>query len=114
MFQIIMAPASKTIAVKKGAKTAGSKKISRSARAGLVFPVGRILRHMRAANTKKLRLSYGSPIYTAGVLEYLTAEILELAGNAAREMKVGQLILWLPEFQQIGELKLFLVEIQQV
>jgi len=33
------------------------------------------------------RISASAPIYMASVLEYLTAEILELAGNAASDNK---------------------------
>uniref|UniRef100_A0AC34FRN0 Histone H2A n=1 Tax=Panagrolaimus sp. ES5 TaxID=591445 RepID=A0AC34FRN0_9BILA len=61
-------------------------KKSRSSRAGLKFPVGRIHRLLRRGRYAE-RIGGGAPLYLAGVLEYLTAEILELAGNAARDNK---------------------------
>lgn len=60
--------------------------MSRSARAGLQFPVGRLHRQLRKANYAK-RVGAGAPVYLAAVLEYLAAEIMELAGNAARDNK---------------------------
>lgn len=33
------------------------------------------------------RIASGAPVYLAAVLEYLVAEIVELAGNAARDNK---------------------------
>merc|ERR1719495_1803741 len=59
---------------------------SRSSRAGLQFPVSRIHRLLRKGNYAR-RLGSGAPVYMAAVMEYLAAEILELAGNAARDKK---------------------------
>ena len=69
----------------KGGK-AKAKAKSRSSRAGLQFPVGRIHRLLRKGNYAE-RVGAGAPVYLAAVLEYLAAEVLELAGNAARDNK---------------------------
>ncbi|XP_005865650.1 core histone macro-H2A.1 isoform X3 [Myotis yumanensis] len=66
-----------------------STKTSRSAKAGVIFPVGRMLRYIKKGHPK-YRIGVGAPVYMAAVLEYLTAEILELAGNAARDNKKGR------------------------
>ena len=71
---------------KKGAKS-GSK--SRSSKAGLQFPVGRIHRYLKGSAA---HIGAGAPVYLAAVLEYLCAEILELAGNAARDNKKSRII----------------------
>jgi histone H2A len=67
-------------------KSKGAKSVSRSARAGLQFPVGRISRFLRQGRYSS-RIGGGAPVYMAAVLEYMCAEILELAGNAARDNK---------------------------
>jgi len=69
----------------KGGKSRAKGK-SRSSRAGLQFPVGRVHRHLKMGNLAD-RIGAGAPVYLAAVMEYLTAEILELAGNAARDNK---------------------------
>merc|ERR1712029_676391 len=69
----------------KGGKVKGASK-SRSSRAGLQFPVGRIHRLLRKGNYAE-RVGAGAPVYLAAVMEYLAAEVLELAGNAARNNK---------------------------
>lgn len=68
-----------------------SKQSSRSFRAGLQFPVGRIDRHLKKGRFAQ-RIGAGAPVYLAAVLEYLTAEILELAGNAAKENKKQRVV----------------------
>jgi histone H2A len=72
-------------------KTAGKKSQSRSAKAGLQFPVGRISRFLKKGKYAT-RVGAGAPVYLASILEYLTAEILELAGNAARDNKKTRIV----------------------
>lgn len=64
--------------------------MTRSARAGLQFPVGRIHRFLREGRYAD-RVGAGAPVYLAAVLEYLSAEVLELAGNAARDNKKSRI-----------------------
>ncbi|XP_018517452.1 histone H2A [Lates calcarifer] len=75
----------------KGAGKTRAKAKTRSSRAGLQFPVGRVHRLLRKGNYAE-RVGAGAPVYLAAVLEYLTAEILELAGNAARDNKKTRII----------------------
>eukprot|EP00126_Sphaerothecum_destruens_P015418 Sdes_comp9420_c0_seq1m882 len=75
----------------KSGKDTKAKSKSRSSRAGLQFPVGRVHRHLRKGSYAK-RVGAGAPVYLAAVLEYLAAEILELAGNAARDNKKTRII----------------------
>ena len=72
-------------------KPKGIKAKSKSSRAGLQFPVGRIHRFLKKGHYAK-RVGAGASVYLAAVMEYLAAEILELAGNAARDNKKSRII----------------------
>ncbi|KAL5712744.1 hypothetical protein ACHQM5_014885 [Ranunculus cassubicifolius] len=71
--------------------TKSTKSVSRSSKAGLQFPVGRIARLLKTGKYAE-RVGAGAPVYLAAVLEYLAAEVLELAGNAARDNKKGRIV----------------------
>jgi histone H2A len=79
----------------KGKSSTGKSSIvgktSRSQKAGLQFPVGRISRFMRTGKFAD-RVGSGAPVYLSAVLEYLTAEVLELSGNAAKDHKKSRII----------------------
>jgi histone H2A len=64
---------------------------SRSSKAGIQFPVGRIGRYLKEGRYAR-RIGSGAPVYLAAVLEYLIAEIIELAGNAAKEQKKQRIV----------------------
>jgi histone H2A len=72
-------------------KAGGARPVSRSAKAGLQFPVGRIARFLKTGRYAE-RIGAGAPVYMAAVLEYLAAEVLELAGNAARDNKKTRIV----------------------
>ncbi|CAM9700543.1 unnamed protein product [Pylaiella littoralis] len=76
----------------KGKGGRGDKKsASKSSKAGLQFPVARVGRYLKRGKYAT-RVGAGAPVYLAAVLEYLTAEVLELAGNAARDNKKARII----------------------
>lgn len=76
-----------------GGRKGGAKKksVSRSTKAGLQFPVARIGRYLKKGRYSK-RVGTGAAVYLAAVMEYLAAEVLELAGNAAKDNKKNRII----------------------
>jgi histone H2A len=107
----------------RGKAKPATKSVSRSSKAGLQFPVGRIARYLKAGKYAE-RVGAGAPVYLSAVLEYLAAEVipdpsfvpvcqirfdpiprflipcaewmvlqvLELAGNAARDNKKNRIV----------------------
>jgi histone H2A len=76
------------------AKRAGKKRFgnSKSARAGLQFPVTRVKTILKRFVGAHRHIGAGAPVYLAAVLEYLAAEILELAGNASRDNRHQRIV----------------------
>ena len=68
----------------RGKGKSGKKSVTKSAKAGLQFPVGRVRRYLKNGKYAT-RIGSGAPVY-------LAAEVLELAGNAARDNKKSRII----------------------
>ncbi|KAJ7488783.1 histone-fold-containing protein, partial [Mycena galericulata] len=64
---------------------------TRSKRAGLQFPVGRIHRYLKQRTQHHVRIGAKAAVYVSAILEYLTAEALELAGNASKDLRVKRI-----------------------
>lgn len=68
-------------------KQKSEKPVSRSSRAGLTFPISRVQNMMMKHTAGSLRKSSSSVVGLTAVLEYISAEILELAGQNAKNDK---------------------------
>uniref|UniRef100_A0AAF5PIR8 Histone H2A n=1 Tax=Wuchereria bancrofti TaxID=6293 RepID=A0AAF5PIR8_WUCBA len=73
-----------------GKKKRCKRSESISTRIGLNFPVSHIRRSLRNGNYSD-RIGATAPVYLAAVIEYLTAELLQLAGYEAHESETRQI-----------------------
>ncbi|NXM76783.1 H2A2 protein, partial [Serilophus lunatus] len=72
-------------------KSGNASRKSKSAKAGLVFPVARVYRLLRKGNYAE-RIGSGAAIYLTAVMEYMIAEVLDAAGIAARQNKKTRIL----------------------
>ncbi|KAK9872375.1 hypothetical protein WA026_017833 [Henosepilachna vigintioctopunctata] len=63
----------------------------RSFRAGLNFPVGKIHRCLSLRAKKNLQVGSLAAVYKAAVLEYVTTEVMEIAGNACKFFEMNRI-----------------------
>ena len=75
----------------RGKKTTKKTKTTRSERAGLQFPVGRFHRLMKKRQLAK-HIGSGAAVYCTAVVEYLVAELLQLAGHVSRDNKKKRIV----------------------
>jgi histone H2A len=68
------ATASKGAKGGRGKAAAKKKSVSKTVKAGLQFPVGRLARYLKKGRYAQ-RIGSGAPVYLAAVLEYLAAEV---------------------------------------
>jgi histone H2A len=78
-------PAKGNMKAVRGARK-GGKSTTRSAKAGVNFPVGRIQRYIKQGLYAR-RVGGSGGVYMAAVLEYVVAEIIEAAADVTDSMK---------------------------
>ena len=74
---------------------------SRSARAGLIMPVGRVARMLKSSKVAD-RVSGDSSLYLTAVLQYLALEVISLAGKEAVRDRKKTIT---PRYVQLGARK---------
>ena len=102
-------PAKQTEKSKTPAPQDKKKSVSRSEKAGVNFPVGRFATMLKKKGLQTPRISGGTPVFMAATIEYLCAEILELAGNNTLQknrlrIKPRHIFLAVAEDAELGEL----------
>lgn len=74
-------------------KPKATKSVSRSQKAGLQFPVGRIARFLKAGKYAE-RVGAGAPVYLSAVLEYLAAEVSACSSHQIFYLCFRSVYLW--------------------
>ena len=67
-------------------KTAGKKQVSRSSKAGLQFPVGRIARYLKKGKFAT-RIGAGAPVYLVSVMSTFVSASTDLSPNLLAQTK---------------------------
>ncbi|CAE7311806.1 HTA1 [Symbiodinium natans] len=81
---------SKAKPIKKDASKGKKAPVRTEYKAGICFPVAKVRNLLKESGYG--RVSQDASIYLTGVMEYVVAEILELAGNSAKEQKKQRIL----------------------